>query len=98
MTAVLVHHVIETVSYAVESKEGSILIVGDTGPTEEVWTVANNISNLKAIFIETSLPNSMKDVADMTGHLTPSGLEEELKKLNTHNPQYLSLSHEAPVP
>jgi cAMP phosphodiesterase len=85
VTAILVHHVIETVSYAVESKEGSILIVGDTGPTEEVWTVANNISNLKAIFIETSLPDSMKDVADMTGHLTPSGLEEELKKLNTHD-------------
>jgi cAMP phosphodiesterase len=85
VTAILVHHVIETVSYAVESKEGSVLIIGDTGPTEEVWTVANNISNLKAIFIETSLPNSMQDVADMTGHLTPSGLKEELKKLNTHD-------------
>lgn len=86
VTAILVHHVIETVSYAIESKKGSILIIGDTGPTEEVWTVANNISNLKAVFIETSLPNSMKNVADMTGHLTPSGLEEELKKLNSPNP------------
>jgi hypothetical protein len=27
----------------------------------------------------------MQDVADMTGHLTPSGLKEELKKLNTHD-------------
>jgi len=86
VTAVLVNHVIETVSYAVQSEEGSILIVGDTGPTEEVWTIANNISNLKAVFIETSLPNRMKDVADMTGHLTPSGMEDELKKLNNHNP------------
>jgi len=87
VTAVLVHHIIETVSYAIESKEGSIVIIGDTGPTEEVWNVANNISNLKAVFVETSLPNSMQDIANMTGHLTASGLEEELKKLNTHNPQ-----------
>ena len=86
VTAILVHHVIETVSYAVESKEGSVLIVGDTGPTEEVWNIANDIGNLKAVFIETSLPNSMKDVADMTGHLTPSSLAEELKKLNTPDP------------
>jgi hypothetical protein len=27
----------------------------------------------------------MKEVAEMTGHLTPSALEEELKKLNTPN-------------
>ncbi|MGO9138911.1 MAG: 3',5'-cyclic-nucleotide phosphodiesterase [Syntrophales bacterium] len=85
ITAVLVNHVIETVSYAIEAKEGSLIIVGDTGPTEEVWKTANKMSDLKAIFIETSLPNSMKDVAEMTGHLTPSGLEEELKKLNFPN-------------
>ncbi|HBH85981.1 MAG TPA: MBL fold metallo-hydrolase [Syntrophaceae bacterium] len=87
VTAVLVNHVIETVSYAIESQEGSIVIIGDTGPTEDVWNVANNISNLKAVFVETSLPNDMRDVANMTGHLTASGLEEELKKLNTRNPQ-----------
>lgn len=90
VTAIPVHHVVETVSYAIESKEGSVIIIGDTGPTEEVWDVANNISNLRAIFVETSLPNSMQDVADMTGHLTPSGLEEELKKLNIpHSDIYL---------
>lgn len=86
VTAVLVNHVIETVSYAIESKEGSIVIIGDTGPTEDVWNVANNIRNLKAVFVETSLPNSMKDIADVTGHLTASGLEEELKKLHVLNP------------
>jgi len=87
VTAVLVNHVIETVSYVIESKEGSIVIIGDTGPTEEVWNVANTLRNLQAVFVETSLPNDMQDVANMTGHLTASGLEEELKKLNAHNPQ-----------
>lgn len=85
VTAILVHHVIETVSYSIETNKASVLILGDTGPTEEVWKVANGIDNLKAVFIETSLPNDMQDVADMTGHLTPSGLKQELKKLNNHN-------------
>lgn len=87
ITAIPVNHVIETVGYAIESKEGSFIIIGDTGPTEDVWNIANSIGNLKAVFVETSLPNSMKEVADMTGHLTPSGLEGELQKLNALNPQ-----------
>ena len=85
ITAILVNHIIETVSYAVESKKGSFIIIGDTGSTEEVWKAANKMSDLRAVFIETSLPNSMKEVADMTGHLTPSGLEKELKKLDNGN-------------
>jgi cAMP phosphodiesterase len=85
VTAILVNHVIETVSYVIESEEGSFIIIGDTGPTDEVWRTANKMSDLKAVFIETSLPNSMKDIAEMTGHLTPSGLEEELRKLDNLN-------------
>jgi cAMP phosphodiesterase len=85
VTAILVHHVVETVGYAIESEEGSVLFIGDTGPTQEIWEVANRIKNLKAIFVETSLPNNMKEIADMTGHLTPGTLEQELKKLDSHN-------------
>jgi ribonuclease BN (tRNA processing enzyme) len=81
ITAILVHHSVETVGYVIESEEKSVLFIGDTGPTEEIWEVANRIKNLKAIFIETSLPNSMKEIADMTGHLTPGTLERELMKL-----------------
>jgi cAMP phosphodiesterase len=82
--AVKVHHIVETVAYIIESGKGSVIFLGDTGPTDEIWKAANGLKDLKAIFIETSLPNSLKDVADMTGHLTPSSLEEELKKLEAH--------------
>ena len=86
VTPILVDHVVETVGYIIEAEEGSVIFVGDTGPTEKIWEIANSIKNLKAIFIETSLPDGMMEVADVTGHLTPSTLEQELKKLNTHNP------------
>ena len=83
VTAIMVHHAVETVGYIIESREGVVIFIGDTGPTEEIWGIANRIKNLKAIFVETSLPDSMGDVADMTGHLTPSTLKKELKKLNS---------------
>ncbi|MBN1614229.1 MAG: 3',5'-cyclic-nucleotide phosphodiesterase [Deltaproteobacteria bacterium] len=84
VSVVRVHHIVETMAFIIESAKGSVIFLGDTGPTDEIWKVANDLGNLKAIFIETSLPNIMKDVADRTGHLTPSSLEEELKKLEAH--------------
>ena len=56
--------------------------MGDTGPTDEIWHIAGETGGLKAIFVETSLPDDRKDLADMTGHLTPAYLEGELKKLS----------------
>lgn len=76
-----VNHTVETVGYLVQAREGACIFVSDTGPTEEIWRIAGNTSDLKAVFVETSLPDSMKDVANVTGHLTPSLLKQELKKL-----------------
>jgi ribonuclease BN (tRNA processing enzyme) len=81
ITAIKVHHAVETVGYAVEAPEGAAIFVGDTGPTEEIWQYARKIKGLEAIFVETSLPDGMKNLADMTGHLTPASLDQELKKL-----------------
>jgi ribonuclease BN (tRNA processing enzyme) len=84
--AIDLNHVVETVGYVIEFKGKAVMFLGDTGPTEEVWHVAQKTKGLQAIFIETSLPDSMKDVADITGHLTPSSLQTELKKLKDKKP------------
>jgi ribonuclease BN (tRNA processing enzyme) len=81
ITAIEVNHTVETVGYVVQAKEASVIFFGDTGPTEEMWRIAGKTSDLRAIFLETSLPNAMRDIAEITGHLTPSLLEEELDKL-----------------
>jgi len=86
VTAVLVDHVVETVGYLVEWKDGAVAFIGDTGPTEAIWEAVNRTNHLKAIFIETSLPDDMTEIAEVTGHLTPSTLALELKKLNAHDP------------
>ena len=92
VTAIPVHHAVETVAYVIESEEearrrATAVFVGDTGPTEEIWRVAQGGDDVRAIFVETSLPVEMRDVAELTGHLTPAGLASELKKLGSLRPQ-----------
>lgn len=84
--AIDLHHVVETVGYVVEAKGKAVIFLGDTGPTEEAWQIARKTEGLKAVFIETSLPDKMKDIADKTGHLTPLSLAAELKKLTEAKP------------
>ncbi len=82
ITAIEVNHSVETVGYVVQAIEGAAIFIGDTGPTEEIWRIAGKTRGLAAVFVETSLPDAMKDIADITGHLTPSSLKLELEKLN----------------
>ncbi len=84
--AIGVHHTVETVGFMIEAQDKTVLFLGDTGPTENVWKAARTAKDLKAIFVETSLPGSMQDIADKTGHLTPLTLACELKKLKNAKP------------
>ncbi len=77
-----VNHTVETVAFTMTSLGETVIFIGDTGPTEAVWTEANQTSHLKGIFIETSFPNRMEDMAGLTRHLTPRGLARELAKLH----------------
>ncbi len=91
VTAFKVNHAVETVGYVIESPEGTVIFSGDTGPTDEIWRIARKKrGRLKAIFMETSLPEDMQQIALKTGHLTPRSLEEELEKLGDPDvPVYL---------
>jgi cAMP phosphodiesterase len=81
VTAVAVDHAVPSVAFFVESRNQSLLHVGDTGPTGRVWSLARNYRNLAAAVIETSFPNRLQDVADASRHLTPQTLARELEKL-----------------
>lgn len=81
------HHTVETLGFVIQTKEKAVLFMGDTGPTEEVWKVAKTVKGLKAVFVETSLPGSLQNIADKTGHLTPLSLNAELKKMKTVRPE-----------
>lgn len=89
ITAIRVGHVVPTVAFLVESKDSALLHIGDTGPTNEVWSFARKQRNLDALVIETSFPNRLQDVADVSRHLTPQTLARELDKLALKSPRIL---------
>jgi ribonuclease BN (tRNA processing enzyme) len=89
LTPIPVRHTVPTHGYLVDEGRGSVLFTSDTGPTEEVWQVANRTRNLKAIIVELSFPNRMQEVADVSLHLTPTTLAGELAKLTRKVPVYL---------
>ena len=87
--AIHVSHIVPTTGFIVEDKKAAVAFSSDTGPTERFWEVVNATPNLKAVITETSFPNEMQDLANVSGHLTPAGLAHELKKLKVEVPVYL---------
>jgi cAMP phosphodiesterase len=80
--AIPVNHPGGCVAFLLESDNGIIVYSGDTGPTEELWHVVNrNADRITAILVETSFPNRLDSIADVSGHLTPERLRGELKKM-----------------
>jgi cAMP phosphodiesterase len=51
--------------------------------------VVNKVDDLKAVIVETSFPNELQDLANVSGHLTPQTLDTELRKLKRDVPVYL---------
>ena len=63
--------------------------VGHVVPTEKIWSFARKHPDLGSLVIETSFPNRLQDVADVSRHLTPKTLLQELDKLAMKSPQIL---------
>jgi ribonuclease BN (tRNA processing enzyme) len=82
ITPVEVHHVVPTYGFVVEDDHSAVVFPSDTGPTEEIWKVANQCAHLKAVFLECTFPSSMAWLADLARHLTPELYASEIKKLN----------------
>ncbi|HEY0077545.1 MAG TPA: 3',5'-cyclic-nucleotide phosphodiesterase [Pyrinomonadaceae bacterium] len=81
--AVNVSHIVPTVGLILSDGDTTVAFSSDTAKTEEFWQVVNALPRLDALLIESSFPNSMSRLAEVSGHLTPEGLRQELAKL-TH--------------
>ncbi len=79
-TAIPAIHAVPAVGYHLDSGRGSLVFTGDTGPNDELWKVVNKIRNLKVLIIETAFSNKERYLAEISRHLCPSMLAEELAK------------------
>ena len=81
VTPIPVNHLVPTVGFLIRDGNSSILYSGDTYQTEEIWKVASAAPTLKAVFIETSFPDELADLAQTSKHLTPATFAEEFQKI-----------------
>jgi ribonuclease BN (tRNA processing enzyme) len=81
ITPVPIAHTVPTLGFVIEDRSAAIAMVSDTGPTNQIWDLANRTPNLKAVFLEASFPNSLADIAEISQHLTPALFAKEIDKI-----------------
>ena len=91
ITAVAVNHTVPTVGLKVADAHSTVIFGSDTAETDELWTLANQSANLKAVLVEASYPNHLEALARCSGHLTPAALKAELAKLQVKNLHILAV-------
>jgi len=82
ITPIPVNHLVPTFGLLVQNETATIAFTSDTYTTDEIWRVARESDDLKAVFVDVSFPNELAEVAEASKHLTPELLVEELKKLD----------------
>jgi ribonuclease BN (tRNA processing enzyme) len=87
-------HTVPAVGYLLDSGKGSLVFTGDTGPNDALWTVVNRVENLKFLIIETAFSDKDRWLAELSKHLCPAMLGEELAKLE--RPAEIYISHLKP--
>lgn len=83
-------HTVPAVGYQLDSGAGSLVFTGDTGPNDALWKIVNGIGNLKYLIIETAFANKERHLAELSRHLCPSMLAEELVKFERDAEVYIT--------
>jgi len=74
-------HAVYSAGYHLSATAAGLLYSGDTTATEDFWRLGRDDDRLAAVFVETSFPDRLREIALASGHLTPALLKEELAKL-----------------
>ena len=75
-------------AYEIKEGDSTVIFSGDCGANCMLCEAANSAKNLKALFVSVSFPNNMEEIANVSRHLTPRLLENEIKKLKVTVPIY----------
>ncbi len=82
ITPIELNHVIPTFGFIAADDQATVAFISDTAQTDEIWQTLDQVENLKAVFVECAFPNSQRELADVSKHLTPEILRGELEKLS----------------
>jgi ribonuclease BN (tRNA processing enzyme) len=94
ITALPANHTVPAVGYRLDSGDGSLVFTGDTTGCPELWQAVNKMRNLRYLLIETAFSDREQRLAEMSKHLCPSMLAEELRRLR--RPAEIFITHLKP--
>ena len=55
-----VSHPVESCGFIISNGQTCMAMSGDTGPTDKLWKVLNQVKDLKALLLEASFPNALQ--------------------------------------
>jgi len=96
ITPIEVNHPVPCTGFLLDQGDAQLIYSADTGSTDRIWEVANAQPNLKGIIVDCSFTNAYQKLADISGHLTPKRLAEELRKLDGFGEIPIYLYHMKP--
>lgn len=75
------NHTSSSNGYVIEKQNSALLFSSDTYCCDTIWEEVNGNEKISSIIMDVSFPSRMAQLAFDSKHLTPSLLQEELKKL-----------------
>lgn len=95
--AIPMNHPVPSVGFLVSDRGSSFIYSADTGPNELLWKEAAKVKNLKGIIVDTSFPNSLDGLANVSGHFTPAQLHQDLTRARVGKDVPIYIYHIKPV-
>ena len=89
-TALPANHVVPSAGYQTDSGRASLVFTGDTTANDPFLVGVNRIANLKYLIIETGFCNRDGHLAEVSKHLCPAMLAQELGKLSGNTEIYIT--------
>lgn len=90
ITPLPANHTVPAVGFHLDSGKGSLAFSGDTTTNDAFWEAVNRIENLEYLIVETAFSDSELEIAQLSKHLCPSLLLEELRKLRKDIPVHVT--------
>lgn len=78
--SVNVNHRVPSLGFVVSNANSTFAITGDTAEMAGFWEKVNALEALDCLLIECAFPDDFEELASISHHLTPRGLEKEVKK------------------
>ena len=90
-------HTVPAAGFAVDTPQGWWVFTGDTGPNPALWQALSG-QRIAQLVIETAFGNEEAHLANISGHLSPETLAQELAQLDGEVSVYITHPKPGEVP